>query len=40
MLPIWETPNWKLGDVHEIPLMDKAELIRKFMYRYGVWGDY
>ena len=28
-------PNWKLGDVHEIPLVDGAKLKRKSIYRHS-----
>ena len=34
-LPTQATPNWKLGDIHEIPLEEGTEPIWKSMYRYS-----
>ena len=35
MLPTHALSNWKLGDLHEIPLMEGAKLVRKSMYRHS-----
>ena len=32
MLPTRAPPNWKLGDIHEIPLIEGAKPIQKSMY--------
>ena len=32
MLPTCAPPNWKLGDIHEIPLEEGAEPVWKSMY--------
>ena len=29
MLPTWAPPNWKLGDIHEIPLVEGFEPVKK-----------
>ena len=34
-LPTRAPPNQKFGDVHEIPLVEGAVLIRKSMYRHN-----
>ena len=34
-LPTQAPPNQKLGDVHEIPLVEGAEAIQKSMYQHS-----
>ena len=34
-LPIQAQPNWKLGDIHEIPLMEGAEPVKKSIYSHS-----
>ena len=34
-LPTHALPNWKLGDIHEIPLVEGAEPVWKSMYRHS-----
>ena len=34
-LPAWAPPDWKLGDMYEIALVEKAAPTRKSMYRHS-----
>ena len=34
MFPTHGPPNWKLGDIYEIPLVQGAKLVRKSIYRH------
>ena len=34
-LPICALPNWKLGTMHDLPLVEGSKLVRKSMYRHS-----